>query len=87
MTDILYFTIKISRVGEEDKNKSQPWVIRKAIDNDIHSSPADKCRLVVTLLGSAITRANVVTGSQPHHVEVRLVAGRHGAVMQLRDDL
>jgi hypothetical protein len=35
MTDMLYCTIDMSRIGEEDKNKVYPRLIRKAIKEDI----------------------------------------------------
>jgi len=39
---MLYCTVNISRVKEENKNKAQPKVIKQAIKSNIHSTEGHK---------------------------------------------
>ena len=50
MTDTLYCTIDTSRVGEEDKNKTQPGPIRKAVEEEIRTTEGqDKWRCAAVI--------------------------------------
>ena len=37
MTSTLYYTINVSGVGEEERSKAQPGVVRKAIEEEIRT--------------------------------------------------
>jgi hypothetical protein len=61
MTDIFYCTIDTSRFGEEEKSKTQPRPVRKAIEEEIRTMAGQAnwcCTAVVRLFSSQSNTAD-----------------------------
>jgi hypothetical protein len=91
MTDTLYCTIDTSRVGEEDKNRTQPGPIRKAVEEEIRTIEGqDRWRCAaVTRDGRNTERIKIVCRDEAELQRVKEAAQKVAAegARVLRDQL
>jgi hypothetical protein len=91
MTDTLYCTIDMSRVGEDDKDKAQPGPIRKAVEEEIRTMEGHgrlRCAAVIKD-GRNTERIKIACRDEEEHQRVKEAAQKVGAegTRVLRDQL
>lgn len=91
MTDTLYCTIDTSRVGEKERNKAQPGVVRKAIEEEIRTTKGQENWRCVVVIKDArnLDRIRVIYRDEAELQRVKEVAEKTAVtgVRVLRDQL